>query len=81
MNIEIIAEFFFWCSVINGSLLLLWTGLMMFAPDLVYRTQFRWFPISQESFGEVMYRFIGLFKLLFLVFNLVPWLALKLMGG
>ena len=81
MNIEMFTEFFFWCSVINGALLALWTVSMMFAPDLVYRTQFRWFPVSQEAFGEIMYRFIGLFKLLFLVFNLVPWMALKLMGG
>ena len=81
MSIETIAEFFFWCSVINGALLLTWTLSMMFAPDLVYRTQFRWFPVSQEAFGEIMYRFIGLYKMLFLIFNLVPWLALKLMGG
>lgn len=80
MTIEIITEFFFWCSVINGALLLLWSLSMMFAPDLVYRTQYRWFPIGREVFGEIMYRFIGLFKVLYLIFNLVPWIALKLMG-
>lgn len=53
---------------------------MMFAPDLVYRTQYKWFPLSQEVFGETMYRFLGLFKLLFLMFNLVPWLALKIIA-
>jgi len=27
-----------------------------------------------------MYKFIGLFKIMFLVFNLVPYLALQIMG-
>ena len=78
MNIAQLADFFFWCSVINGCILTLWIVLMMFAPDIVYRTQYRWFPLSKEVFAETMYRFLGLYKLLFLMFNLVPWLALKL---
>lgn len=80
MTTELLTEFFFYCSVINGSLLILWVAMMMFAPDLVYRTQYKWFPLSQEAFGETMYRFLGLFKLLFLMFNLVPWLALKIIA-
>ena len=54
---------------------------MMFAPDIVYKTQYKWFPISQESFSETMYRFLGMYKLLILVFNLVPLLALKIIGS
>ncbi len=80
MTVALLTEFFFVCSVINGCLLALWVALMMFAPDLVYRTQYKWFPIARESFSEVMYRFLGLFKLLFLLFNLVPWIALKIIG-
>lgn len=79
MDIAQITAFFFWCSVVNGGLLSLWVLMMMFAPDLVYRTQYRWFPLSKEVFAETMYRFLGLFKLLFLMFNLVPWLVLELM--
>lgn len=79
MDIAHLTDFFFWCSVINGGLLMLWVLLMMFAPDLVYRTQYRWFPLTKESFAETMYRFLGLYKLMFLMFNLVPWLALKLL--
>lgn len=81
MTMSLQTDFFFWCSVINGCLLILWVFMMMFAPDLVYRTQYKWFPITREAFSETMYRFLGLFKLLFLVFNLVPWVALKIIGG
>jgi hypothetical protein len=80
MDIQLLTSFFMWCTIINGSLLLFWTVIYMSAPDLVFRTQRRWFPISQETFTIVFYSFIGLFKILFTVFNLVPFVALLIIG-
>lgn len=79
MDIQSLTTFFMWCAVINGSILILWTLFFLFVPDLVYRIQNRWFPIQRETYNALMYGFLGLFKLLFLVFNLVPYLALLLM--
>ncbi len=50
------------------------------APDLVYRTQNKWFPIPRETFNVVIYSFLGLFKIFFLVFNAVPYVALLIIG-
>jgi hypothetical protein len=47
----------------------------MFATDLGYRNKNGWFPIHREAYNAVMHPFLGLFKMLFLVFNLVPYLA------
>lgn len=69
-----------WCTTINGILLVLWTAMSILAPDLVYRTQSKWFPIPRATFNVVMYSFLGLFKLVFLVFNVVPYLALLIVG-
>jgi hypothetical protein len=69
-----------WCTVINGALLLLWTTMFILAPDLVYRTQSIWFPIPRETFNVVFYAFLGLFKIVFLVFNVVPYVALLIVG-
>jgi len=52
----------------------------MFAPDLVYRTQSKWFPISRETFNVIMYSFLGLFKIVFLAFNVIPYVALLIAG-
>lgn len=79
MNIQTFTEFFMWCTLINGGLLILWTLFFVFTPDLVYRIQNRLFPIRRETYDTVIYAFLGLFKILFLVFNLVPYLALLLM--
>ena len=80
MDIRVLKEFFMWCTVINGSLLILWVTMCLVAPDLVYRTQNKWFPIPRETFNVVIYWFLGLFKILFLVFNFVPYVALVLVG-
>ncbi len=80
MDIQALTRFFMWCTIMNGALLLLWTTMFVFAPELVYRTQSKWFPISRETFNVVMYSFLGLFKIVFLVFNLVPYLALLIVA-
>jgi hypothetical protein len=80
MDMQLLTDFFMWCTLINGTLLLFWSLMLLLVPDLVYRLQSRWFPISRETFNSMMYAFIGLFKIIFIVFNLVPYLALVLIG-
>ena len=80
MDLQTVTQFFMWCVIINGGLLILWTVLMITVPEMVYRTQIKWFPMSKETFTLVMYGFIGAFKIFFLVFNLVPYLALLIVG-
>ncbi len=76
MDIQTLTTFFMWCTIINGALFVFWTTMCIFAPDLVYRTQNRFFPMPRETFNVVIYSFVGLFKIIFLVFNAVPYVAL-----
>jgi len=69
-----------WCTIINGTIFLLWTTIYILAPDVVYRTQKKWFPIPRETFNIIFYSFLGLFKIVFLFFNLVPYVALLIVG-
>jgi len=80
MDIQTLTTFFMWCTIINGGLLVFWSMMSIFAPDFVYRMQSRWFPISREAFNVVLYSFLGLFKIVFLVFNVVPYVALLIIG-
>ncbi len=80
MDIQTLTTFFMWCTIINGGLIL-WTAVWsMFASNLVYRMQSKWFPIPRETFNVVIYSYIGLFKIVFLVFNVVPSVALLIIG-
>ena len=78
MDTQTLISFFMWCSIINGVLLILWTLIAIFMPDLMYRTQSKWFPVPRETFNIVIYSFLGLFKIIFLFFNVVPYIALMI---
>jgi hypothetical protein len=80
MDIHTLTTFFMWCTIMNGALLVLWTTMCILAPTLVYRTQSKWFPIPRETFNVAIYMFLGLFKMAFLVFNVVPYVALLIVG-
>ena len=80
MDIPTLTAFFMWCSIINGGFIIFVAAMCMGAPDFMYRTQTRWFPITRETFNVAIYAFLGLFKIFFLVFNIVPYLALLIIG-
>ena len=80
MDMHMLIKFFMWCTIINSGRFLLWALSLMAAPDLVYRTQKKWFPLSRDTFNVVMYAFLGLFKLIVLVFNVVPLIALLIIS-
>lgn len=80
MDIHTLISFFMWCTIINFGVLLFLALVYMLMPNLAYRLQSRWIPISKETFDIVFYSFIGFFKAIVLVFNLVPWLALLIIA-
>lgn len=81
MDIVALTDFFMWCTLINGALLLLSTVALSLAPDLVYRVHGRWFArLPREHFDLAVYVVLGLFKLLFIVFSLTPYLALLIVA-
>jgi hypothetical protein len=80
ISLEAIREAFLWCSIINIGLLMFWFGLIAFAHDWVYRVHTKWFNMSVEKFDSVHYSGMGLFKLVIGTFNVVPYLALSIVG-
>lgn len=65
-----------WCTVINYAMLLIWFGVFTFAHDWIYRLHSRWFKLSLETYDTLNYAGMGIYKLLIIVFNLVPLIAL-----
>ena len=80
MDIQILTSFFMWCTIINVGMLLFLSLIYLLAPNLAYRLQSRWIPISRETFDVVFYSLVGFFKVIVLVFNVVPWIALLIIG-
>ena len=79
-NMGFVGEFMMWCTIINGALLILSSLVCASAGNWIYRLHGRWFQMSRESFNVSLYTVLGLFKILFLMFNLVPFIALVIIS-
>jgi len=80
MDIVSVRAFFMWCTIMNGALLVISFLICASAGDWIYQMHSRWFPISREAFNVAIYSFIGLFKVFVIAFNLVPYIALVIIG-
>jgi uncharacterized protein DUF6868 len=80
MDIQTVTQFFMWCSVINGGLLLYVGLVMLLFPNFIYTMHSRFFPLPRETFNAIIYSFLALYKIIFFTFCLVPYLALRIVG-
>jgi len=80
MATEIIREVLGWCAVINIGLLIWWLLILLLAHDWVYRLHSKWVPVSIEQFNGTHYAGIAMFKIAILFFNVVPYIALRVVG-
>ena len=80
MTIEIVRDVFAWCSAINLGFLLFWVLVLSLAHDFVYQFHGKWFKLSVERFDAIHYGLIGFFKLSIILFNIVPYFALRIVG-
>jgi hypothetical protein len=80
MTIEIIRDVLGWCAVINIGLLLWWFLFLTLAHDWYYRFHSKWFNFSVDKFDAIHYAGMALFKIGILLFNLVPYFALRIVG-
>jgi len=80
MPIEIVRDVLAWCVVINIGLLLWWWLFLTLAHDFVYRIHGKWFKLSEERFDAIHYSGMLFFKICIFLFNIVPYLALRIVG-
>ena len=79
MSVETVRQVLLWCGVINYGLLILWVLIFLLARDGLHRLG-RWFRLSAEQFDAIQYAGMVLYKLGILLFNLVPFIALRIAG-
>ncbi|MFC1839695.1 DUF6868 family protein [Thermodesulfobacteriota bacterium] len=76
MNIQKLTAFFLWCTIINGCLLVLVLIISIIGLDLISSIHSNLFQIPREVINVAYYSFLGLYKMVWLVFNVVPYVAL-----
>lgn len=80
MSLETVREFLLWCAVINYGVLLWWFLVFHFAHDWLYRLHGRWFRLPPEQFDAIHYLAMAVYKIGVILLNLVPYLALRIVG-
>ncbi len=79
MDLDALRTLLGWSTLINFALLLWWWGWLALAGDWVYRSHqsFIRIEISRPVFDATHYAGMSLFKLLVMLFNVVPYLVLR----
>jgi hypothetical protein len=80
MDIATLRAVFMWCTILTGAIYILTAIMCAFAGGWIYRIQSKWFPLPRETFNVVIYSYLGVFKIVFLVFVLIPYVALLIVG-
>ena len=80
MSLEILVQLLLWCTVINYGVLLVWFAAFVLAHGWMYGLHSRWFRISVEQFDALHYGGMAIYKVGVLLLNLVPYIALRLVG-
>jgi hypothetical protein len=80
VKIELLSDFFLWCTVINYGVLLLWASVFITAHDWMHRLHGQWFHLSAEQFDAIHYAGMAIYKIGIFLFCLVPYLALLIAG-
>jgi hypothetical protein len=78
MTIQIVREALLWCTLINYGVLIIWFLLLVLPHEWLYRLWQKWFQLSDEQFDGVNFAGMALYKVGIILFNLVPYVALRI---
>ena len=81
MNIETACDFLGWCTVISFGVMVFQTIAILVLRGWITNIHARMFQLDGESIRRAYFQYLAIFKILFIVFNLVPFIALKIMSG
>ncbi len=80
MNVEIARAVLGWCTVINCGILLFWAVFTMVSRDWQSRLHGKFYGLSVEQFNALNWVAMVLFKMGIILFNLVPYIALRIVA-
>ncbi len=78
-TLQLLTQFFGWCTIISIGIMLLQSVLIMLFRGIATKMQAKMFKLEEEAVSLVCYKYLGHFKIAVIMFNLVPYLALKVM--
>ncbi|GAB2489102.1 DUF6868 family protein [Arenimonas alkanexedens] len=81
MDVEFVQSFLLYSLAINYGILLAWFLMFAFAKDFLFGLHGRWFRLPPDQFDAIHYTSMAVYKIGIFLFNLVPLIALWLIGA
>jgi hypothetical protein len=76
MTIDTLTNFFMWCTILNAGMFLLSLVLILALKNVAFKMHSKLFGITRAAYDATIYGFLGFWKVVIIVFNVVPWIAL-----
>lgn len=80
ITIDGLTTFFGWCSAINIGVLLFSSIVLLALKTPISNIHGKMFGIDKVSLSTIYFVYLGNYKIAIFIFNLVPYLALKVMS-
>ena len=80
MTLEALTDFFLWCLILNTAFLLFSTLMISALKDFAISMHRKMFDISEATLEKLYFQYLARFKILIIVFNLTPYIALRLIA-
>ena len=78
-SIEVVREFLGWCSIINIGLLFFSTIMLIIMRGWIVSIHAKMTGVSEAELPRLYFEYLGNYKILIIIFNLVPYIALRVM--
>ena len=79
MTLDYLTSFLGWCSVINIVILMLSALMLSCCKMSIPKLHSKMFGVDMNDLPLEYFRFLGNYKLAIFVFNIVPYIALRIM--
>lgn len=79
ITLEVLAELFGWLSIINIGILGFTTFCMLVFNQHIANIHSKLFDLTDDQLAQAYFQYLAQYKILILMFNLSPYIALKLM--
>ena len=80
MTTETLTAFFGWCALINIGLMILTTVTLLVGQEPILRFHSRMFGLEKTELQRAYFQYLAQLKIAVLVFSIVPYIALRLIG-
>ncbi|MEP3046057.1 MAG: DUF6868 family protein [Roseibium sp.] len=80
MTLDQLTHFLGWCSLPNITILLFSTVFLYAFSEPVQKIHSRLFDLEESSLPRIYFKYLAGYKILIIVFNLVPYISLRIIA-